>query len=386
MSLRAVVTRCGIVATGLAACSAPALPPGYDEAQTLERQGRYAEAGSRYEAAARGCKARRRDCALTELRAAQMLARQGRREEARRAFLAVEQRTGRGLAVGAWALVHAAELQGGAEAEALRWRVVDGYPETTAADEALRRIVQAYRGRGQSETLLTLLRERYLRLRHQEIADNLMFEAARLLEHDLGRPEPATTFYLELARAHPGSSLRDDALFAAGRLLVRAGRFVDALVTYRQLLATREDSTGAASYHSEFLDDAQLAIGRIYLLHLGKPREAAAAFAALVTDFPTSVLRDDALLWQAVAQVEAGQPDAARRTVASLKERFPDSKLVAEAALLEDWIAFRALARAGAPDACARWSELARRHPRSWLVRKGPRPAPWPRCAPEAAP
>lgn len=376
-------------------CSAPALPPGYHEAERLERAGRLEAARDRYAEAARSCRLGRKACATTALRAAQMEERLGRVKPAVAAYLRVARGVGRGLAQGARALERAARIlaKGGqwGRAEPLFWRVIDAYPETLAADDALEQIVRWYRSHGRQRALVPKLRRRYRRLERQDIADNLLFEAARILaaSADLRDQDLAVRLLRRLVSAYRESGLRDNAWMLAASIRERQGRYQDAVSLYQELLATREDAFGGASYHSEFLDDALLAVGRIRWLRLGRPDRAITAFRELVDTLPSSVLRDDALLRIVLVQVEQGKARAARRTFASLVRRFPRSRFVREGARLGAWIALRRAARSGDTVAfCARWASLRRAAPRCWWVRRAPHPKPWPACtvSPKARP
>jgi len=385
-----LVSRVSLVAlTALmaGACSAPALPPGYQEAERLERAGRYEAARRRYAAAARTCDKRPTACATTAMRVAQMHEKLGQRRQAIAAYRSVARGVGKGLREGARALQRAGRLLAalGQWDQALRtwWEVVDHYPETLAADDSLRRIVQRYQQRQRQRALLPLLQARYHRLQHQGIGDNLAFAAARILEEskDLGEQELAVRLYRRITRQYPEGGLRDNAWMRAAALRRRQGRFTDAILLYKELLRTREDAVTGASYHSEFLDDALLAIGKIWMLDLQKPARAIAAFRRLIEGKPDSVLRDDAQLWIVLAELERGKPAAAERAYARLLERFPESRFRRERAPLSRWRRLRAAARRGEQAAaCRQWRRLKHDHAFSWLVRKGPRPEPWPRC------
>src|SRR2546429_589135 len=68
-----------------------------------------------------------------------------------------------------------------------------------------------------------------------------------------------------LAAGYRRSSLRDDALWRAAHLLREHGDAAGALARLRLLLATRRRALITGSYNSEWLDDAQLLVGRIQL-------------------------------------------------------------------------------------------------------------------------
>lgn len=374
----------------LMACSAPALPGGYYEAEKLEKAGRYAEARERYAQAAAGCKKKRPDCALVAMRAAQMYVKMNQPRQAAAAFLKVARTIGRGLDVGARALYRAAvvldDLGEGGRAEVLWWETVDSYPQQIAAADALERLVGRYRQQKRLAALLPKMRRRYRRFVKNDIAGNLLFQAAQILDKDLASPQAAATLYLELARVHPGSPLFDDSLWQAAKIRRKQKRFADAILIYNKLLATREDAFGGASYLSEWMDDSQLAIAQIWLLDFRKPKRAQAEFRKVITGFDRSVLRDDAQLWIVLCMVERGRLTQAKRALRKLERDYPDSRYVRAGGWLGHWFAFRRAARARRPaEACRHWARLRRVRPRPWLARHAPRLLPWPACASTAA-
>lgn len=368
------------------ACSAPALPGGYYEAEKLEMAGKYAEAQKRYAQAAAGCKKKRADCAVVAMRAAQMYEKMKEPRKAVAAFLKVARTVGRGLAVGARALYRAAvvldDLGEVARAERIYWETVDSYPQTIAAADCLKRLVLRYRQQKRLGALLPKLKRRYRRLNKADIAGNLLFEAALILNNDLGSPEAAVTLYLELARSHPDSPLFDDSLWLAAKIRRKQKRFADAILIYNRLLATREDAFGGASYLSEWMDDSQLAIAQIWLMDYKKPKRAQAEFRKVISGFDRSVLRDDAQFWIVLCEVERGRLKEAKSALRTLKRDYPDSRYVRRKAGLEAWFAFRQAARANrSAAACQHWVRLRRLRPRPWLARHAPRLPPWPACA-----
>ncbi|MFH2006467.1 MAG: tetratricopeptide repeat protein [bacterium] len=370
----------------LGACSAPALPPDYYVAERLERQGRFDEAQKRYAEAARTCTKKRPACATTAMRSAQMWLKLGQPRKAATELIRIARGVGRGLRIGARALVRAGEVRARlgdwGRAEALWWEVIDSYPTELPTDDALLRLIQRYRDQGRLPALLPLLRARYRRFQQTDIGDNLLFFAARILEKDLHQPARAAALYLELARSHGKSPLRDDALWLAASIRRAQKRPLDAILIYKQLLATREDAMGGASYHSVYLDDSQFAIAKIWLQDLRRPKRALAEFREVLSSFPTSVLRDDAQFWIVLVEIERGRREAAAKEFRKLKRDFPDSRYSGEEEALKLWSTFRTAARAGEePSACRAWARLRRAQPRSWLARHAPRLPPWPKCA-----
>jgi len=259
---------------------------------------------------------------------------------------------------------------------------VDSYPQTVAAADALKRLVRRYRERKRLAVLLPMMRQRYRRFIKNDIAGNLLFQAAQILDGDLASPEAAVTLYLELARVHPDSPLFDDSLWLAAKIRRKQKRFADAILIYKRLLATREDAFGGASYLSEWMDDSQMAIAQIWLVDYRKPKRAQVEFQKVIDDFDRSVLRDDAQFFIVLCEAERGRLAEAKRELKKLKQDYPDSRYVRTDAALERWFSFRRAARARRPaEACRHWARLRGLRPRPWLARHAPKLPPWPACA-----
>jgi tetratricopeptide (TPR) repeat protein len=97
----------------------------------------------------------------------------------------------------------------------------------------------------------------------------------------------AVAHLLELVHEYPTSPLVDDALLRAGGLLVRAGRYTEALTAYNRLATEfREQST--------MIDRALFRIGEVEQFGLSQPAQAIAAYERLIAEYPQSVLANDA--------------------------------------------------------------------------------------------
>ena len=316
------------------ACSAPATPPDLARAERLEHAGRDEQAVAAYGEAGRSCREerdpeqRRRWCSAALLGKAATLERLGRRAEAIAAYLAVP--TGDVTSeAAAQALVSAArlDLEAGADEAAydLFWRVVTAYPDASAADEALRRVVRDGRTRDPAQ-LARVLGELYRRLAGTAVADNLLLAQAELEEGELGRPAEARATYDRLAEAHPKSPLWDDAVWHGARLAAAAADFAGAEARYRRLLARHETSFLVGTYNSVWMDDAELALAVLLRDRLGRPADAVRELERLPRRYPDSVLRDDALYELAVTHLRLGDPARACRALAALAREHPDSK------------------------------------------------------------
>jgi hypothetical protein len=283
------------------------------------------------------------DCGQAATRRALLLEAAGRDAEALEAWLTVTKIATESRAI-ARALARAAALLAGpgplhdpARAEELAWRCARERPDDVPAEDALRLAVRLSLARGDRGGLERRLFDLYQAVEEHDLADNVLFAlAGSLAAHD---PVAAVDVYDRLAARDRRSSLRDDALVEAARLLRRLGRPTEAIGRLKALLATRRDALITGSYNSEHLDDAQLLIGEILLDDIGDARAAKEAFRLLADDFKDSRLSDDALVWLARAELR-GTPDAAARARAcdalwELRLRFPDSNQRRRAEALE---------------------------------------------------
>lgn len=325
----------------VAACSAPAPPPELLRAERLERSGRDAEALAAYEAAARRCEKesrrtrRERFCAAARLGRAATLERLGRIDDAAGAYQAIaadpalpdEARAGALVAAGTLLSEHGQERRGWI----LLWAAITRLPETSAADEALRVVLRDGRRRAPRQ-LYDVVSALYGRLYATALGDDLLAAAADLAQAELRDPRTARALWDRLAAEHRESPHRDDALWRGARLSEELGDPRGAEARYRALLSTRERSFVVGSYHSVWLDDAQLALGRLLRDRLGDPVGAARVLAQLGDRFPDSVLRDDALYELALAWERAGHVRRACAALARLKAAFPESRYEIEAA------------------------------------------------------
>jgi tetratricopeptide (TPR) repeat protein len=335
-------------ALALAACGVRKPPTELTQARRLEKRGDDAGALASYDGAVAVC-ARLREpaerlkvCAQAMSGRAFTLERLGRADEATRAWLDMAKALADSPDDAGRALHEAAllELRRGHDKPAydLFWRVIVEHPDSTAADDSLRVVVRDGRRRNPRE-LDGVLAQLWQREQASELGDNLLQARADLAEHELGDARAAIDHWDQLAAHYPKGSLFDDALWNAARLARAGGDPKGALVRLRKLLATREEAFMIGSYHSVFLDDAQLELGRILRDDLGDARAALGEFTQLPKDYPDSVLRDDALWELATTQAALADAKAACATLAALAKQYPDSKY-----LLDDEGAARALA------------------------------------------
>ncbi|MBI4508187.1 MAG: tetratricopeptide repeat protein [Deltaproteobacteria bacterium] len=326
------------------ACATSKAPVELVRAESLDSQGRTLEALQAYEAATYSCQnqsnpeSRQKWCAAAQLGRASSLERLGRTAEA---IVAYETLAGSAPSSfvptdgstahpGAIALVSAGRLHlssAGHDKQAYErfWKTITSYPNDPYADEALRILMRDGRKRD-AQALFTQLDQLYQWFSGTEIADNLLNAMASLAREEMANPAEAMRAYDLLVKHHASSPFRDDALYHGAQLSEAIKDYKGAAERYRNLLDTREKSFLVGSYHSSWLDDAQLALGRLVRDRLGDPRSALKEFANLEDRFPDSALVDEALFEIARTHELLGDWEHACKALGVLKSRFPESK------------------------------------------------------------
>jgi len=337
------VKRALLVAVACAGCAAAPLATEFEIARAHEAAHDPESALTEYQLVRRACEqpgAPRRphdECALAVVREAQIEENLHRWRDAYASWLSVpkmaEEKLKSARALARAAEIADEELHDGPSALTIAWRAVAEYPDEVPSDDALRLIVRLGK-RSDPRALAGQLQELYPRVARSDIGDNVLFELGELYRTTLDDPAQAVRAYDLLAATYSRSSLRDDALFRAAQV-ERASHQPDAALKHlRALLATRRDAYITGSYNSEFLDDAELESGCIYLEDLHDPEHAIEHFQLLADDYPKSTLRDDALLELAHAALQRHSPpsekDKAQACAALLRaeRQFPDGNRI----------------------------------------------------------
>ncbi|MEZ4366988.1 MAG: hypothetical protein R2939_11955 [Kofleriaceae bacterium] len=270
-------------------------------------------------------------CAQALLGEAELLERSGRLAEAADAYAAIPARVDDDPATAAIATYRVAGLALQADdvtgAWAAYWQVVTAYPDEPVAADAVTELVRDGRGRD-ARALSAELFELLTPLAGTAVADNLLWALGDLAAHELDDAALARGYYDRIPVDMPTSGLRDDARWRAAQLSLALGDARGAEQRLLALLATREVAFGTGSYFSIWLDDAQLAVGRIRRDRLADLDGAVRAFAALPELYPASILRDDALWELSLTHVARGDLAAACAARARLAQAFPESRWV----------------------------------------------------------
>ncbi len=318
----------------LVACSAPATPRSLARAEAFAERGDDAHALSAYEDATADCAHvragmwRARWCGAALRGRAEMLERLGRPADAADAWEIVGHFDASPTdAADGYAEAGTAFLKLGRVERAYDdlWAAIITYPDEAGAERALRTIVRDGRRRD-AAALYRGLQIVAVRLRDSELADDTLYAMADLAVHELADPPAAIDLYDRIAADYPHSTLRDDALYHGAEIARAEHDFVGALKRYRALLASRETAYFIGSYTSEWMDDAQLAVGLIVRDNLGEPARALPEFRRVAANYPTSTLLDDALYQIAVTYDALHDAPHACATLATLAKKFPESR------------------------------------------------------------
>ncbi len=326
---------------GISGCSAPALLADLAEAEQEEKAGHSEAALDAYLAAQHSCRRidnpryRRDSCAAAHIERAELLEELGRKREAAEAYARTPAALDRDPIPSGKATYRAGRLylELGEEVRGyqLLWQAVTDYPDVAYAVDALR--VVYFDGRRRNALQLYRVLEGLVEpLAGNEVSDNILYYLAELAEKELHQPKLALRHLDQIVADYRDGGMYDDALWHGARLARSLGEPRGAVTRLKRLLATREVSLGVGSYFSEWLDNAQLELGRVLRDDLGERRRAIAAFERLPRDYPASILQDDALFEAAVTWAQLRDSRHACRELDRLADKWPDSKYQIERA------------------------------------------------------
>jgi tetratricopeptide (TPR) repeat protein len=161
------------------------------------------------------------------------------------------------------------------------------------------------------------------------LEEDARYERAKRLAA-LDRKEEARAAYLDVADRwpYPFGVYFDDALYRASEIEEELGRPGEAIVHLERLLRYREKAEMMGSYERPRYVPALLRIADLYEKRLGDRARARQSLHRLYRDFETSTLRDDALWREAELWREDGDEATACKRLATLASEFPDSRYV----------------------------------------------------------
>ncbi len=277
------------------------------EATRHHHHGRMEEAAEAWDEAARTAD-RRVDRDEAEYRRAQTFRRLGRTDEALALFDAIEarrpisRRTMRARFEAARIRIDRGETEAG---HAALEAIVRERPEDGPARRALAILLAAR----SAEAQLAFVRELYLVVGETDLGDDLLATEARLLEA-AGDLDGAVATLERIVREHPypRGQRWDDALTHLADLAEARGDFAGAIAHLERMIGPHTQTVIPGSQTLPTFPRAGLRIARLYRDGLDDPEAAERAFRAMVAEFPTSLLRDDALYELGAMWLDRGQP------------------------------------------------------------------------------
>ncbi len=368
----------------LQGCAATPLPAKFEKAQAAELRGDHDKALNLYRGIAKSGK-RSEDRLMARFRAAGVLNAMGVFKESMDAYIETARYAGEAQKyeqagmVAARALYRAGciayDKLGGANPERkedglrLWWRAMNNYE--VAADEALVRIIRHNREEGRLKKLVKKLWALFRRFKSADIADNLLWTLGEIYEKDFKAPDHAVEIFEKLSKKKPHGPLTHNASFRTAELYRRLGKPLKALIFYAKILETKKDTWIVGTFTSEFADDAQLEMGILRLDDMNDPAKAIEEFRRLVKNFKTSILRDDALWWIAIAELRRGDMKGAKRAHAELVRRFPKSRFVDRSPQLLNWAPVaQAIKRGDNEKLCDELGVHAEKYPFGWFRKR----------------
>lgn len=294
------------------------------EAEAQQHAGRYEEAVASYKAAAASAERRvDRDEAL--YRASRVLARMNRHAEA----IALCDELG--------AAEPPARRTLRARLDAARYRLLVG--EEARADQDLRKLVMQHPDEGAGKSALRLLLSRHVegaaspevalvwvrefaaQTANDSTAETLMNVEAELLLALDRRDEARKKLEEQVARfPYPKGHRWDDALYRLANLSLDAQDPKAAIAYLESMIAVHEQSIGIGSYTRPLFSKAALRIARIYRDDVKDVDAALKAYGRVRSEFPRSLVADDALHEEAELLMARGQREQACDLLRSVVE------------------------------------------------------------------
>lgn len=190
--------------------------------------------------------------------------------------------------------------------ESLTW-IVNEQSWAGPASRSLRILMDARAGEPIASRL-AFLRELYARVGEDDLGDDILwFETDLQLEAGDRAAAIATLERIVREHPYPHGQRWDDALFRLADLAEEDGDYRGAIEHLRRIVDPHEHTVVPGSQTLPRMPEARLRIARIYRDRLHDPARAAEHFTGTYAQFPTSLLRDDALYELGVMWLEHGE-------------------------------------------------------------------------------
>jgi tetratricopeptide (TPR) repeat protein len=327
--MRSLAWICLLVAIGCA----PSLPDAYRTSRAAAERayssGRYEEA-ARYWRKAYESADRKRDRAEALYRQAAALRRAGQNDDARHVLTELLSRyPNSSRAARAAYDIAEIEIDTGDpnRGYALLAKSMIERPGSGLAPRALAQYASWLQEKKGPDAVLAWLAQVQVKVGKTELGEALAFARAKKLD-ELGRREQALAAYLDVAQRYPypDGAYWDDALWHGSELEQALGRPDKAVALLQRMLHEREPSHLQGSYEKPRYAQAQYRIAELYRDDLHDPRRAMDAFRKVFDDFPTTLLRDDALWQEALLARRQGDAVHACQTMEKLTSALKDSR------------------------------------------------------------
>lgn len=260
---------------------------------------------------AAGAAERRVDRDEAEHRAALSLRREGRLDEARALFAEIAaRRPVSRRTVRAMFEVARIDMERGRRADALaEWRaIVFEHPADGQASRSLLRLIDAMRPEEGDDAVIALLVELDGAVHASDLGDDVLTHLAGLYrEH--GRREEARALYERIVAEHayPRGQRWDDTFMRLADMAEEDGDHEAAIRYLERMIDPHALGLPPGSYTLPHMPDAGMRIAHILRDEVHDVDRAAAAFRRMHDAFPTSLLRDDALVEMGEMFLDAGR-------------------------------------------------------------------------------
>ncbi len=213
------------------------------------------------------------------------------------------------------------------------------YQDSALAGRAFTGLARRYENRGGPSAVLALIEQMLPQLEQPELAEQVRYAQGRLLR-TTGQTERARRVFLELAEdfPYPQGAYWEDALWHAADIERGQGSPRAALSHLERMLREVEPAHFQGSYARTRYAEAQYRIAEIYRDDLAQPDRARAEFRKVYDEHPTSLLRDDALWYEALISWSDGKPGVSCNPLRRLVTSLPESRYAPCAPLLCDQI------------------------------------------------
>jgi len=171
-------------------------------------------------------------------------------------------------------------------ARALLEQVVLGFPNEAMAKRALMYLSDMMVAEGGRVVTIEKLASIYRKVQESDVAPNVLWSLGMLVKDEQRRLE----IMLWLVENHEGSGLWDDAILESARILMKLGKYWDAVEILQRLERRHETSWFLVSYDTRAFEEARFMEIEARLLATGDKRGAAKAYERFFREYNGSRL------------------------------------------------------------------------------------------------